>query len=129
MFELWFRKIYQPLLEDRSLTAALRPDNRIFPSSKGMKMGEVVKIKIIALPGDDERKIQATLLDSFEILVRIEELVVKRIKELNPKDFVGMSPDCQSKESAKFHLGLIYDRIFTDEDKVTVIKWSYEKFQ
>lgn len=123
-YELWFRRVFQPFLEAKTMTAALRPGDRKFPNIKGTKVGDIVKVKIILSPGDENRGIEA-VLDSFEALVKIEVLVKKRIEDLVKEDFVGMSLDCHDKESAKLHLGLIYNRVFFDDDIITVIRWNF----
>lgn len=124
IYELWFRKVFQPFLEAKTMTAALRPGDREFPNVKGTKAGDIAKIKIILSPGDENRRIEA-ILDSFEMPVRIESLAKKRIGDLTKEDFIGMSQDCQNTESAKLHLGLIYNRVFSDDDGITVIRWSF----
>ncbi|MDD2730648.1 MAG: hypothetical protein PHW33_00815 [Candidatus Portnoybacteria bacterium] len=124
VFELWFRLVFKPLIKKRILTAALRPGNRIFPSPKGAQVGERVNLRVLLKPGDDSEN-RPAILDSLQKPAQIISLIVKPLGQLAKEDFIGMSPDCQSVEAAKYHLGLIYGKIFTEEDLITLIRWKY----
>ncbi len=124
-FELWFRVVYKQLIKNKKLTAALRPGNRISPHPKGTKVGEKVTLRIVLKPGDDETRQSAILDNKFKKNAQITALTVKPLGQLTKKDFLGMSPDCQSLEDAKYHLGLIYNKIFSNKDLVTIIRWKY----
>lgn len=124
VFELWFRLVYKPLIKNQQLTAALRPGNRVFPNHKGTWVREKINLRILLKPGNDVDG-RPGVLDQTNMPAKITELLTKSIGQIKNKNFIGMSPDCQSIELAKYHLGLIYDKIFTDDDIVTIIRWKY----
>jgi len=123
-FELWFRLVYKPLLEAQKMTAALRPGNRQYPHPKGTFAGQDARIVILKTPGDDNGR--KAILDSIGRNIEITEVRTKKIGDLTAEDFTGMSPDCQSVEAAKYHLGLIYNILFSDENEVSIIRWRYQ---
>lgn len=124
MYELWFRETYKTLIQNRQIRLALRPGDRRYPQPKGAKVGDLAMIKILKRPGIEEQNIQP-IFDNFETTVRIKEIVVKPIGELDNDELKACSPDCQTKEVAKYHLGLIYNREFTDDDIVSIVYFDY----
>jgi shikimate dehydrogenase len=124
MYELWFRAVYQKDLARRKIHAAVRPGDRRFPLPKGMRIGEVARIRIIVKPGSEEHGI-APAFNGFETRVRITDLVVKTIGELSRDDLRHCSEDARTGESVKKHLQEIYGRHFDDKEPVTVVHWEY----
>jgi len=124
MYELWFRETYKTLIQIRRVRLALRPGDRRYPQPKGVKEGDLAKIKILKRPGIEEQNIPP-LFDDFETIVRIRKIAVKKLGELNNEELKTCSPDCQTKEVAKYHLGLIYNREFNDDDLISVIHFDY----
>jgi hypothetical protein len=125
LYELWFRLIYKQLLIARGFTACLRPDDRRLPNSKGTKVGDMAVVRILLKPGSDELGIQPLKDEGFSVRVRITNIVVKKFGELTGVDLRDCSPDCRSKEQARYHLGLIYDRVFSDDDIISIVHFVY----
>ncbi|HYE22584.1 MAG TPA: hypothetical protein VD998_03275 [Verrucomicrobiae bacterium] len=124
IFELWFRAVYLPELIAQSFTAALRPGNRIKPDPKGTEEGAIVRVRILDRPGIEGFNILPEF-HGFECCVKITGLLVQRLGDFQPKDLARCSGDCRTIDAAKYHLGLIYNRVFTDDDEVTLIVWEY----
>lgn len=123
LYELWFRIVYAPLIKERRMTACLRPGDRT-KSSKGTTEGSNALIKIISTPGSDCMGIEPNL-EPGETKVRITKIVVKRFGDLTGVDLVDCSADCRSREMARYHLGLIYNKVFGDNDIVSIIYFEY----
>ncbi|HXI87306.1 MAG TPA: hypothetical protein VNH64_07595 [Parvularculaceae bacterium] len=107
--EIAFRKQYQDLVLDRSITTVFRPGNRIYPNWRGYKLGEMVTARIIDRCGSDELNIPP-LFNEHRIIARIASLKVTTIDDLRPADFEGSSPDIHDIESLEEHLKFIYRR-------------------
>src|SRR2546427_539249 len=56
----------------------------------------------------------------------LNELFVKRLKDITDRDLLGESPDCVNRDAVKYVLSSIYRTVVTDNDYVSVIKWQYE---
>ena len=54
----------------------------------------------------------------------IDEVDVKRVRELSPRDIEHDNPEFRRLEEAKSFLAQIYGREIADEDTVTVIRFS-----
>src|SRR5256714_14034916 len=54
----------------------------------------------------------------------IDDVEVKRVKELSPRDIEHDNPEFRRLEGAKSFLAQIYGREIADEDTVTVIRFS-----
>ena len=54
----------------------------------------------------------------------IDQVEVKRVKELSPRDIEHDNPEFRRLEEAKSFLAQIYGREIADEDTVTVIRFS-----
>lgn len=125
LYELWFRLVYWKLIEERQFTAALRPGNRCFPAPKGTTVGEPALVRIIRLPGSEIQDTQPVFESVRDLKVRITDIKVKNFGDLTGFDLRDCSPDCRSKEMARYHLGLIYNRVFNDDDVVSIISFEY----
>ncbi len=124
MYELWFRSLYHDLIEKRTLLAAVRPGDRRIGNPKGVSIFEIAKVRIIDTPGDEAAGLLPTFLD-FSCEIKIVDIQVKFIKNLNQQDLVNCSPDSTNIEFVKSHLESIYNGNFNDEDIVTVLHWKY----
>lgn len=124
LYELWFRAPYKNLIRDKKLTLALRPGDRSYPNPKGVREGEIARVRIITKPGDEARGIQPEF-DSFETPIRIKEVAVKRLGELETNELIGYLPGCQDRERARHELGLIYNREFKDDEIVSILRFEY----
>lgn len=124
MYELWFRAPYEPDLRSRKFSSAIRPGNRTPGNDKGVEIGETVKVRVLEYPGLESLKLDP-VFTSFEINVRITKGRVLRIDQLTEDDLRNCSPDVRDPRMVKYHLGLIYNRIFENEEKVTLLSWEY----
>lgn len=115
MKELLFNGCYREWLENETKTTTIREGRRDGSHPRGYEPGEIALVRCMFEEGVNELK--------FPVI--ITSVVVKKIGELNYHDLAGESPDCSSKDAVKCVLGMIYKRIFTDEDVVTVIKFEY----
>ncbi|HSU73039.1 MAG TPA: shikimate kinase [Candidatus Binatia bacterium] len=123
-YELWFRQTYKPMIVEKSLTTAVRPGERVLPAPKGTYAGETARVRILSEPGTDN---SLPRFDEYATSVLIDSIDVKKISDLLPSELLGSSPDARDSESVKYHLGLIYNRQFKNEDVVSVLKFSYGK--
>ena len=123
-YELWFRLAYKKLIINKEMTAAIRPDIRKCPAPKCTNENDKAKIKILLKPGDEAKGLMP-LFDDFETTVMIKEIIIKPLKDLTAKDLKNCSPDCQTPELARYHLALIYNQEFNDEDIISIIHFKY----
>jgi len=123
-YELWFRIQYKEFLENETMKVALRPGNRIYPNPKGAIEGEEAIVRVIVRPGKEEDNIQP-VFDEFQKRVRIQKIIVKKIKELTEQDLKNCSPDCRDKDGAKKQLEWIYQKQFQEDDIVSLIYFEY----
>ena len=107
--EIYFRRIYRDLLEDKSITTVFRPGNRLNGHPKGLRLGETVTLRIIEGVGADWAGLTARLDPSFALKAKVVSIEAKTLRELEKSDFEGSSPDIQSMESLKYYLGVIYN--------------------
>lgn len=123
--EIAFRKKYQDLVLDRSITTVFRPGNRVYPNWRGYRLGEIVTARIIDECGSDELNIPPRF-NEHRVQVRIASLDVTSIDSLTSDDFEGSSPDIHDVESLEEHLMYIYRRpIDAFSRKVTRIGLEY----
>lgn len=123
MYELWFRAAYEKDIQERRFTSAIRPGNRLPGNDKAVPLGEKVKIKILKQPGIEGRT--PAIFSDFECVVQIRRVDVFKIRELTSDLLKQCSQDARDPELVKYHLGLIYNREFTDDEDVTLISWDY----
>jgi hypothetical protein len=123
--EIAFRKEYQGLVLERTITTVFRPGNRIYPNRRGYRVNEIVTARIIDRVGSDELQIPP-LFNEHRVKVRIASLLVTTIDWLRPEDFHGSSPDIFDIPSLEEHLKYIYRRpIEAFDRKVTRIELDY----
>jgi len=113
MKKLNFHPYYEKLLRDRKKWVTIRLGDQRNKYSQG----ETLTLTI----GWSENEIIDKLGE-----IKIVETKHKRIKEINEVDLLGESPDCTQKEAIKYVLSAIYRKVVSNEDYVTIIKWSYE---
>ena len=121
---LWFRKQYYPYVEDGTLTTIFRPGDRSPPHPKHLMSGEIVTLKIIEKPGNEEKQICPVLWPQ-EWKARVLHRDVHHIDNLLESYFIGSSPDVKSKEQLRQHLSSIYGKEPYEFDIVTRIILRY----
>lgn len=107
--EIWFRKIYLNLIQDRKVTTIFRPHKRLCDDHKGFCDGESLKIKIVDKVGADWANVIGQTLPDFEQEVQVTGIVAVPLGSLTAKDFNGSTPDVFDKQSLIYHLGLLYN--------------------
>ena len=122
--ELSERKVFQELIESEKLKIVFRPGNRIFPNPKGYKVNEIVTIRIVTKPGDDELN-RPPIFNNFKKRVRIKNITVKDINELDDDDFISSYPTINNTDLLKYHLGLIYNLSPSDITEISKIELEY----
>jgi len=123
-YELWFREEYLSLIQGKELTTAVRPGDRTYPNPKWVNKNEIVKVRIIKKPGNEEKGIEPEFHE-FDTLAKIVDIDVKKIQDVTHTDLKNSSYDCLTKEDMKKHLQKIYLREFNDSDLVTLLKLNY----
>ena len=123
-YELWFREEYLSLIQGKELTTAVRPGDRTYPNPKWVNKNEIVKVRIIKKPGNEEKGIEPEFHE-FNTLTKIVDIEVKKIQDVTDIDLKNSSLDCLTKEDMKKHLQKIYLRKFNDSDLVTLLKLNY----
>lgn len=126
LYELWWRYPYRRLLQKQLVTLAIRPGDRRLPNPKGTREGDIINLRILLKPGDEEPNLcRLPKLDNFLTSAKISKITVKKWSEVADKDLLGASPDCLTKEGAWYNLGLIYNKEIADNDLVSLIRFEY----
>lgn len=124
VYELWFRRVFGPLVEAKTLTLAIRPGDRRRPNGKGTEVGERIRVRILEYPGHEKLGIEPIFEDIIADAV-ITAITVKPIGEINEEDLVGAAPNCQTRQGVYYDLGLIYNQVFTEDDVVSLVRFRY----
>lgn len=124
MYELWFRREYLELIQNKSLLTAVRPGDRRHPRPKSVSINQMARVRIIESPGSEADGIMPTFLD-FSCFVKITNLFVDRVCKLTTKGLIHCSPDSQTPNDILDHLEKIYQKKFSPEDVVTILHWKY----
>ncbi len=124
--ELWFRKVYENLVEKGEITTIFRPGDRICGDlrKKCFVPGETLTLRVLEKPGDGDRKIKPVFSHTVRE-VRVTNMDVVNIDELKEEDFEGSYPNVHTSEDLSYHLGLIYNKNPDSFDKVTKIQIEY----
>lgn len=122
--ELWIRKVYEPEVVDGTLTRIFKPDNRLYPNTKGFNINEKVKVKIVEIPGNDKTRCMPIVNKNYR-MATINNMIVTDINSLRKKDFIGASKDVYDAKSLRYNLGLLYDKTPESFDKITIIDIKY----
>lgn len=106
--EMYFRRVYEPLVCSGVLRTVFRSGIRVYPQNKGYSLGEIVTARVLLVPGDD-KYLRPPIFSEVSRRIRIATIAVSGIDQLRPEDFIGSSPDVYDKTSLQYHLGLIYN--------------------
>ena len=123
-YELWFRLAYKDLIKNKSMTAAIRPGVRKCPAPKCTNENDRAIIKILLKPGDEAKGL-IPLFDDYQTEVIIKKIVIKTLKDLTSENLSNCSPDCQTPALVRYHLALIYNHEFQDEDIISIVHFEY----
>jgi hypothetical protein len=111
---LYVLNFYSPIFVDQLRTGRKTATIRLGDKSRKYKRGQVVWITI-GYRHQPREKIFAAVVDDVE---------VKKVSELSPRDIEHDNPEFRRREETVAFLEKIYDRSISDDDTVTVIRFS-----
>ena len=111
---LYVLNFYSPIFVDQLRTGRKTATIRLGDKSRKYKRGQVVWITI-GYRHQPREKIFAAVVDDVE---------VKKISELSPRDIEHDNPEFRRREETVAFLEKIYTRSISDDDTVTVIRFS-----
>jgi hypothetical protein len=111
---LYVLNFYSPIFVDQLRSGRKTATIRLGDKSRKYKRGQVVWITI-GYRHQPREKIFAAVIDDVE---------VKKVQELSPRDIEHDNPEFRRREETVDFLTTIYTRPISDEDTVTVIRFS-----
>src|SRR4030042_5345390 len=120
IYELWVRLAYKNLIVAKKLTVCLRPGVRKCPAPKCTNENDQAIVRILKKPGDEATGLMPEF-DDLQARVQIIKIDSKPIGDLAAKDLENCSPDCRTVELAKYHLSLIYNKEFFNDDVISIV--------
>ncbi|HKH41597.1 MAG TPA: ASCH domain-containing protein [Solirubrobacterales bacterium] len=111
---LYVLNFYSPVFVDQLRSGRKTATIRLGDKSRKYKRGQVVWITV-GYRHQPREKIFAAVIDDVE---------VKKVEELSPRDIEHDNPEFRRREEAVDFLAKIYTRPISDEDTVTVIRFS-----
>jgi hypothetical protein len=111
---LYVLNFYSPIFVDQLRTGRKTATIRLGDKSRKYKRGQVVWITI-GYRHQPREKIFAAVVDDVE---------VKKVSELSPRDIEHDNPEFRRREETVAFLEKIYTRSISDDDTVTVIRFS-----
>ena len=111
---LYVLNFYSPIFVDQLRSGRKTATIRLGDKSRKYKRGQVVWITI-GYRHQPREKIFAAVIDDVE---------VKKVQELSPRDVEHDNPEFRRREETVDFLTTIYTRPISDEDTVTVIRFS-----
>ena len=114
MSALYVLNFYSPVFVDQLKRGRKSATIRLGDKTRKYDRGQVVWITVGYRHGPRE-KIFAAVIDDVE---------VKRVKDLSPRDIEHDNPEFRRLEEATRFLEQIYSRPISDDDLVTVIRFS-----
>jgi hypothetical protein len=111
---LYVLNFYSPIFVDQLRTGRKSATIRLGDKSRKYRRGQVVWITV-GYRHSPREKIFAAVIDDVE---------VKKISELSPRDIEHDNPEFRRREETVAFLEKIYTREISDEDTVTVIRFS-----
>jgi hypothetical protein len=111
---LYVLNFYSPVFVDQLRSGRKTATIRLGDKSRKYKRGQVVWITI-GYRHQPREKIFAAVIDDVE---------VKKVQELSPRDIEHDNPEFRRREETVDFLATIYTRPISDEDTVTVIRFS-----
>ena len=111
---LYVLNFYSPIFVDQLRSGRKSATIRLGDKSRKYKRGQVVWITV-GYRHSPREKIFSAVIDDVE---------VKRVEELSPRDIEHDNPEFRRREETVDFLAKIYTRPISDEDTVTVIRFS-----
>jgi hypothetical protein len=111
---LYVLNFYSALFVDQLRRGRKTATIRLGDKSRKYKRGQVVWVTV-GYRHNPREKIFAAVIDDVE---------VKQVKDLSPRDIVHDNPEFRRLEEALNFLETIYGRSISEEDTVTVIRFS-----
>jgi hypothetical protein len=111
---LYVLNFYSPIFVDQLRSGRKTATIRLGDKSRKYKRGQVVWITV-GYRHQPREKIFAAVIDDVE---------VKKVSELSPRDVEHDNPEFRRREETVDFLATIYTRSISDEDTVTVIRFS-----
>ena len=111
---LYVLNFYSPIFVDQLRSGRKTATIRLGDKSRKYKRGQVVWITV-GYRHQPRETIFAAVIDDVE---------VKKVQELSPRDVEHDNPEFRRREETVDFLATIYTRPISDEDTVTVIRFS-----
>ncbi len=111
---LYVLNFYSPIFVDQLRTGRKSATIRLGDKSRKYRRGQVVWITV-GYRHSPREKIFAAVIDDVE---------VKKVSELSPRDIEHDNPEFRRREETVAFLEKIYTREISEEDTVTVIRFS-----
>ena len=111
---LYVLNFYSPVFVDQLRSGRKTATIRLGDKSRKYKRGQVVWITV-GYRHQPREKIFAAVIDDVE---------VKRVSDLSPRDIEHDNPEFRRREETVDFLATIYTRSISDDDTVTVIRFS-----
>jgi hypothetical protein len=111
---LYVLNFYSPIFVDQLRSGRKSATIRLGDKSRKYRRGQVVWITV-GYRHSPREKIFAAVIDDVE---------VKKVSELSPRDIEHDNPEFRRREETVAFLEKIYTRSISDEDSVTVIRFS-----
>jgi hypothetical protein len=111
---LYVLNFYSPVFVDQLRSGRKTATIRLGDKSRKYKRGQVVWITV-GYRHQPREKIFAAVIDDVE---------VKKVSDLSPRDIEHDNPEFRRREETVDFLAKIYTRPISDEDTVTVIRFS-----
>ncbi len=105
---------YSPVVADQLRSFRKTATIRLGDKSRKYQKGMIVSVLVGARFGPRERVFDAV----------IDKVEVKRLKELSPREIEHDNPEIRRPEEMAHFLAQLYNREVTDDDLVTVIRFS-----
>lgn len=116
--EIWLKKIFLAHVQNRTLNTIFRPGRRLSSEKhpKAFVENKIIRVRIIEKSGAPWAGVRCVFLPEPNFRAVITQVSTKRIKELEPFDFMGASPHTQNIEALKYQLCYIYDKSMDEMD-------------
>jgi hypothetical protein len=111
---LYVLNFYSPVFVDQLRSGRKTATIRLGDKSRKYKRGQVIWITV-GYRHQPREKIFSAVIDDVE---------VKKVSELSPRDVEHDNPEFRRREETVDFLATIYTRPISDEDTVTVIRFS-----